>query len=99
MRAEDAIKDVRLKKLDQMRLEDEPLYPNRFRRNTTAETVQERFGEASSDDLEGVEEEFSLAGRIVAMRDFGKSCFLHIQDESGRLQLYFRKNTVGEEAY
>lgn len=99
MRAEDAIKDVRLKKLDQMRLEDEPLYPNSFRRNTTAETVQERFGEASSDDLEGVEEGFSLAGRIVAMRDFGKSCFLQIQDESGRLQLYLRKNIVGEEAY
>jgi lysyl-tRNA synthetase class 2 len=99
MRAEDAIKDVRLKKLDQMRLEDEALYPNSFRRNTTAETVQERFGETSSDDLEGVEERFSLAGRIVAMRDFGKSCFLHVQDESGRLQLYLRKNIVGEEAY
>jgi lysyl-tRNA synthetase class 2 len=99
MRAEEAIKDVRLKKLDQMRLEDEPLYPNSFRRNATIEAVQERFGEVSSDDLERVEEGFSLAGRIVAMRDFGKSCFLHIQDESGRLQLYFRKNIVGEEAY
>jgi len=99
MRAEDAIRDVRLKKLDQMRLEDEPLYPNSFRRNTNTEALQERFGEASSDDLERVEEGFSLAGRIVAMRDFGKSCFLHMQDESGRLQLYLRKNIVGEEAY
>jgi lysyl-tRNA synthetase class 2 len=99
MRAEDAIKDVRLKKLDQMRLEDESLYPNSFRRNTTTEALQERFGEASSDDLKSVEEGFSLAGRIVGMRDFGKSCFLHIQDESGRLQLYLRKNIVGEEAY
>jgi lysyl-tRNA synthetase class 2 len=99
MRAEDSIKDVRLKKLEEMRLEGEPPYPNGFRRTTTTEALQERFDASSSEDLEGVEERFALAGRIVAMRDFGKSCFLHIQDESGRLQLYLRKNVVGDGAY
>jgi lysyl-tRNA synthetase class 2 len=46
-----------------------------------------------------VEDRFALAGRVMSMRDFGKSCFIHLQDESGRLQLYLRKNVVGEEAY
>ena len=64
MSAEDELKDVRLKKLDQMRLEEEPLYPNRFRRNTTAEVVQERFRETSSEDLERVEESFALAAVV-----------------------------------
>ena len=99
MRTEDSIKDVRLKKMEQMRAEGKAPYPNRFRPSTTAGAVLERFREASSEDLEGVEERFALAGRVMSMRDFGKSCFVHVQDETGRLQLYFRKNMVGEDAY
>ena len=41
----------------------------------------------------------SLAGRIVAMRKFGKATFLHIQDETGRLQVYIKQDVVGQEAY
>jgi lysyl-tRNA synthetase class 2 len=41
----------------------------------------------------------SLAGRIVAMRKFGKATFLHIQDETGRLQIYIKQDVVGQESY
>ena len=41
----------------------------------------------------------SLAGRIIAIRNFGKAAFLHIQDESGRLQVYIKKDTVGPETF
>lgn len=99
MRAEDSIKDVRLGKIEQMRAEGVSPYPNRFRRNATAEALQERFRDVDSDGLERVEERFALAGRIMSMRNFGKSCFLHVLDETGQLQLYLRKNIVGEEAY
>ena len=92
MRAEDSIRDVRLKKMEQMRVEGTAPYPNRFRPTTTTGAVLERFGEASPDDLEGVEERFTLAGRVMSMRDFGKSCFVHVQDETGQMQLYLRKN-------
>lgn len=40
-----------------------------------------------------------IAGRIVAMRKFGKAAFLHIQDESGRMQVYIKRDTVGEESF
>jgi lysyl-tRNA synthetase class 2 len=99
MRAEDSIRDTRLRKLEQMRAEGEALYPNRFRRSATAEAVQERFRGASAGQLEGTDERFALAGRVMSMRDFGKSRFLHIQDETGQLQVYLRMNVVGEEAY
>ncbi|MFW6163660.1 MAG: lysine--tRNA ligase [Planctomycetota bacterium] len=39
------------------------------------------------------------AGRIVAQRDFGKAAFLNLQDQSGVIQVYIRKNVVGEEAF
>lgn len=40
-----------------------------------------------------------LGGRIVGWRDMGRSVFAHIEDGHGRLQLYFRKNVVGEESF
>jgi lysyl-tRNA synthetase class 2 len=49
---------------------------------------------------EGVEgEPVRLAGRIVSRRDMGKSIFAHISDRSGRIQLYFRKNDLGDDLY
>ncbi len=99
MGAEDSIREVRLRKLDEMRRTGRPPYPNDFRRNTLTGILRERFAEASPEELEGRKERFALAGRLMAIRDFGKSCFAHLQDEAGRLQLYFRKNLLGEEAY
>jgi len=40
-----------------------------------------------------------LGGRIVGWRDMGKSAFAHIEDRSGRIQLYFRKDALGEESF
>ncbi len=42
---------------------------------------------------------FTVAGRIIAMRDFGKAAFLQLQDESGRGQIYIKKQEVGEERF
>ncbi|MEN8141000.1 MAG: lysine--tRNA ligase [Thermodesulfobacteriota bacterium] len=41
----------------------------------------------------------TIAGRIIAMRKFGKAAFLQIQDESGRGQVYIKKSEVGEESF
>ncbi len=46
-----------------------------------------------------VEKIFSVAGRIVAVRDFGKASFVQIQDRKGRIQAYIRKDLVGESAF
>ena len=43
--------------------------------------------------------EVSVAGRIMTKRRKGKVCFMHIQDRDGQIQLYVRKDTIGEEAY
>ena len=40
-----------------------------------------------------------VAGRIVGWRDMGKSAFAHVEDASGRVQLYFRKDVLGEGAF
>jgi lysyl-tRNA synthetase, class II len=40
-----------------------------------------------------------LGGRIVGWRDMGKSAFAHLEDRSGRIQLYFRKDVLGEDSF
>jgi lysyl-tRNA synthetase class 2 len=42
---------------------------------------------------------YRVAGRVMALRKFGKAAFFHIQDSSGRIQIYARRDLVGEEPY
>jgi lysyl-tRNA synthetase class 2 len=56
----------------------------------------ERRGEAAEGDAHATA---SLAGRVVAWRDMGKSSFAHIEDRSGRIQLYFRRDELGDESF
>jgi len=50
-------------------------------------------------ETSGDETPVRTAGRIVAQRDFGKAAFLNLKDRSGTLQIYIRKNVVGDEAF
>ena len=50
-------------------------------------------------DLPPKEEELSLAGRIITLRPMGKAIFGHIQDLLGKIQIYIRKDNVGEENF
>ncbi len=45
------------------------------------------------------DDDFKTAGRIMSYRRMGKNVFAHIEDQSGRIQIYVKKDTVGEEAY
>lgn len=74
-------------------------YAGKFPVSDSAKGLHQKFGNAGKEELERDRVEVTLAGRIVAMRSFGKASFCHIQDGSGRIQLYFQQNTVGEELY
>ncbi len=50
-------------------------------------------------DLDPNREKVRMAGRLISLRDQGKAAFGHIQDADGKLQVYFRKDTLGEEKY
>ncbi len=69
-------------------------YPYNYPRTHSARNILDRFGE-----LEKTQEVISVAGRLMSLRLMGKSCFAHIQDATGRIQVYFRKDVVGADAY
>ncbi|MCB1887505.1 MAG: lysine--tRNA ligase [Rhodocyclaceae bacterium] len=72
-------------------------YPNDFSRENTAGKLDERYGEKTREELEGLPVEVKVAGRVMLKRVMGKAAFLTIQDLSGRIQLYVSKNDAGED--
>lgn len=54
---------------------------------------------AQFDELSEKETEVKIAGRIMAIRGHGKTCFMDMQDKTGRIQVYVRKDVIGEENY
>jgi lysyl-tRNA synthetase class 2 len=87
----------RLNKIHKMRSEGVEPYPTRNGMTHTALQAMDAFLEAETvKDLTPVRA--TLAGRLRAMRPMGKITFAHIEDNSGRFQLFFRVNELGEEA-
>jgi lysyl-tRNA synthetase class 2 len=74
-------------------------FPNDFKPDTETADLVQRFGSTSGEELEAVPETFLLGGRIVAIRDFGKTTFLKIQDGAGQLQLFANKAQLGDDSY
>jgi lysyl-tRNA synthetase class 2 len=67
-------------------------YAYRFDRSATARGAVERF-------REGDDTTYRIAGRLVSVRPHGKTTFAHLEDASGRLQLYFKRDQLGDDAY
>ena len=89
----------RFKKLAEISAMGKQPYAGRYEVTASAEGLASAYGPVSKEALEKDRVTVSLAGRIVALRSFGKACFAHIQDGTGRIQLYFQKNTLGEERF
>jgi lysyl-tRNA synthetase class 2 len=85
---------IRLQRLQTLREQGINPYPNTVERTHTIAEVLQHF-----DEWQGPEGSFTLVGRIRLMREMGKIAFAHIEDGTGRIQVYFRINDIGEDAY
>ncbi len=74
-------------------------FPNDFRPTHTAAQIVAAHGNADGDALESLDETFAVAGRVMAFRRFGKAAFVKLQDRSGAIQAYVRRDAVGTDAY
>ncbi|MFC4620389.1 lysine--tRNA ligase [Camelliibacillus cellulosilyticus] len=74
-------------------------FGGRFERTHTAQKMADEFGNMSKEELAEKNYPVILAGRIMTKRGKGKAGFAHIQDLTGKIQIYVRKDTVGEEQY
>ncbi|MEJ2693690.1 MAG: lysine--tRNA ligase [Candidatus Thiodiazotropha sp.] len=88
----------RREKLQQLRENGNP-FPNDFRRNTMAGELHAEYDEKSDQELEALNLRVSLAGRLMSRRVMGKASFAHLQDMSGRMQLFVQRDVLEAGVY
>lgn len=86
----------RMRKLSDLREKGINPYPYKFNITLHAKDAKDKFKELPE---HGSAEEYSVAGRIIALRRMGKATFLHIQDEVDRIQAYFKSDDLGQDTY
>jgi lysyl-tRNA synthetase, class II len=89
---------LRRSKLAELR-EQGNAYPNNFRRDALAANLHAQNENKTEPELEAAPVQVKVAGRIMTRRLMGKASFVHLQDMSGRIQLYIRQDEVSPESY
>ncbi|MGP0587963.1 lysine--tRNA ligase [Paenibacillus timonensis] len=90
---------IRRDKLDELRGLGIDPFGKKYERTHMAGDILRQYDELSKEDLEEKNVEVSIAGRIVAKRGMGKASFAHLQDLSGKIQIYVRQDSVPEVKY
>jgi len=83
---------VRRRKLEELKEKGINPFGGKFNTTHKAQEILDRFDELENSQV-------VITGRIMAKRDMGKATFAHIQDVSGRIQVYARVNEIGPEQY
>lgn len=85
-------------KLNQIRAQG-IAFPNDFRRNAVAGDLHTEYGEMDATELETRNVRAKVAGRLMSRRVMGKASFAHLQDMSGRIQLFVQRDQLSPETY
>ncbi len=101
---EEDLYQLRRDKLKQIAALGQPAYPNSYPFTTTVPEIWETYGSMTAGQFEadlaaGKKIEVSIAGRLMAIRVQGKAGFAQLQQNGRRLQIYVRKDDVGEAAF
>ncbi len=91
-----AFDQTRLDKVRALRDKGIPLFPSSYDRRDTVRDLKIRFADITHDKSA---EQVSTAGRIYIVRNHGKTLFADLGDETGKIQLYIRKNDIGNEQF
>lgn len=87
-------RENRIQKLRELKERGIDPFPYSFTLTHTASEIL-----AQSEELQASEARVRLAGRIMSVRKHGKTAFAHLMDRTGKIQVYLRKDELGEEAY
>ena len=90
---------IRREKAEKLRNLGLDPFGHKFERDAFAQDIKEKYQDIEHDEFENIDDEFTVAGRIMFIRKMGKASFFTIQDKSGKIQIYISINDVGEETY
>jgi len=89
----------RLEKLNKIKELDQQPYVNYHKENVDIKEVVDKYTDTEKENLPERDTLFSVAGRIMAMREFGKAAFVTIKDRTGSTQLYIKKGEIADEEH
>ena len=90
---------VRIEKLNKLKEKGVAPFGQKFDVKDKICDIKANYENKSKEELEENVVYATIAGRIITKRDMGKIAFCNIQDRDGNIQIYIRKDTIGEEAY
>jgi lysyl-tRNA synthetase, class II len=96
---EENVYQLRRDKLKQIEALGQPAYPSKYEFTHTVAGILANYSEKSAEQLEEPRIPVRMAGRIMAIRLMGKAGFAHLQQNGQRLQIYVKKDAVGEKAF
>jgi len=88
------LRKIRLKKMERIRKSGILVYPEITKRTQRIEEALKNFN-----NLSRSKKEIILVGRIRSLREHGGSTFLHLEDGSGKIQAYLKRDRIGEKSY
>jgi lysyl-tRNA synthetase, class II len=96
---DEKIYGLRREKLKQIEALGQEAYPRKYEFTHTIPQILAQFGEKTAEQLEQSRVNVRVAGRIMAIRLMGKAGFAHLQQGGARLQIYVKKDAVGEKGF
>ena len=90
---------ARRQKMEALQTQGIDPFGHAFKRTHFSGQIREAYGEKSTEELESLSVDVTIAGRIMSKRRMGKIGFMDLQDRDGRLQVVVKKQVVGEEVY
>ena len=90
---------IRRQKMEDLRAQGIDPFGHAYARTHRSGDIRREYGMCTKEELEEKNVTVKVAGRIMTKRRQGKAGFMHIQDVDGRIQIYVRKDDIGEDAY
>ena len=99
MALDEKIYELRRQKLKQIEALGQQVYPRKYEFTHTIPQILAEYTEKTGEQLENPRVNVRVAGRIMAIRLMGKAGFAHLQQDGQRLQIYVKKDAVGEKGF
>jgi lysyl-tRNA synthetase class 2 len=93
------IYEIRREKLKKIEALGHPAYPRKFNFSHTVAQILAEYGGQTTEELEAPRVTVRVAGRIMAIRLMGKAGFAHLQQDGQRLQIYVKKDAIGDAGF
>jgi lysyl-tRNA synthetase class 2 len=93
------IYEIRREKLKKIEALGQPTYPRKYEFTHTIAQILADYSGKTAEELEGSRVNVQVAGRIMAIRLMGKAGFAHLQQDGQRLQIYVKKDAIGEQGF